>query len=82
MGVRLDDLKRLLAATLATRDDEQACPECMNLVTRYAEHVLAISSTLAEAAAKVERHLTDCGECREEFEALLAALRAMQEDEA
>ena len=34
---------------------------------------------VAQAMPLVQEHLEICGECREEFEALLAALRASEE---
>jgi hypothetical protein len=52
------------------------CERCLALVAAIAEGELAGRSILAGLEA-VARHLSICAECREEFEALLEALRAM-----
>lgn len=59
----------------ATRPDEIGCDECFEQLDRFAELHLAGKSP-AEAMPLVADHLTRCGDCREEFEALLAALAA------
>lgn len=58
----------------ATRPDEIGCDECFEQLDRFAETVLA-GKNAAEAMPLVQDHLNRCGDCREEFEALLTALR-------
>lgn len=70
-------LEGMLRGIMSTRDDEIACDECFERLDRFAELVLA-GEEIPEAMAVVEDHLDRCQDCREEFEALLDALRALQ----
>lgn len=72
---RLYKLEQMLAHT---REEELDCDECLERVDRFAEEVLA-GKDACEAMPLVEEHLQRCDDCREEFEALLAALRAQQQ---
>ena len=69
-------LKMLVRAIVTTRPDEIGCDECFEQLDRFVEMELA-GRNAAEAMPLVEDHLGRCRECREEFEALLGALRAM-----
>ncbi|MBE2234716.1 MAG: hypothetical protein IAE85_14580 [Anaerolinea sp.] len=57
-----------------TRPDEIGCDECFEQLDRFADLHLAGKSA-AEALPLVQDHLDRCGDCREEFELLLASLR-------
>jgi predicted anti-sigma-YlaC factor YlaD len=57
---------------------EIGCDECFEELDRFVTMQLAGLDT-AEALPLVQEHLHTCGECREEFEALLRALRATGE---
>jgi hypothetical protein len=72
-----DDLSKLVRMIAATREEEIGCDECLEQVDRFVEMEL---SGLGAAAAMplVQDHLNKCGDCREEFEALLTALRAIE----
>ena len=72
----LDSLKRLVRDIVATTPDEMGCDECFEQLDRFVELELA-GKNAAEALPLVQKHLDRCGNCREEFEALLSALRAM-----
>lgn len=62
-----------------TRDREEiGCDECFEELDRFVTIQLSGLDT-AEAMPLVHEHLHMCGECRDEFEALLAALRATGE---
>ena len=62
-----------------TREGEEiGCDECFEQVDRFVEMELS-GLDAARALPLVQEHLLMCGECRDEFEALLAALRATQE---
>ena len=67
-------LKRIVTSALNARPDEIGCDECFEQLDWFAELVLAGKSA-AEAMPLVQDHLDRCRDCREEFEALLAALR-------
>ena len=69
----IDGLLRLIGLT---RDDEIDCERCLALVAEFAERELAGRSVPAGLEA-VAHHLSICAECREEFEALLQALEAV-----
>jgi predicted anti-sigma-YlaC factor YlaD len=62
-----------------TRDREEiGCDECYEALDRFVTMQLAGLDT-AGAMPLVREHLHMCGECRDEFEALLTALRATGE---
>jgi predicted anti-sigma-YlaC factor YlaD len=62
---------------ITTRPDEIGCDECFEQLDRFVEMTLA-GKNAAEAMPLVQDHLGRCDDCREEFEALLAALRALE----
>ena len=70
-----DRLKSLSRSILGARQDEIGCAECFRLLDRFVDLHLAGKSA-AEALPLVQQHLERCRECREEFDALLAAVIA------
>ena len=76
MTLDLDTLKRMVHEIITTRPDEIGCDECFEQLDRFVEMTLA-GKNAAEAMPLVQDHLERCDDCREEFEALLAALRAL-----
>lgn len=76
--MKLDRLKlRGLVQVIAnTRADEIGCDDCFAQLDTFVEMVLA-GKNAAEALPLVQEHLLHCHDCREEFEALLDALRAL-----
>jgi hypothetical protein len=77
-GAKLEPqmVKRLVRAVMSTRPDEIGCDECFEQLDRFVEMKLA-GKNPAEAMPLVQDHLDRCGECREEFEALMMALGAL-----
>ena len=73
-----DELNKLTSATLETSEHELGCDECLDEVDRFVEMELA-GLDAAAAMPLVQDHLQKCGDCREEFEALLAALNSADE---
>ena len=71
-----DMLKEMVRGIIATRPDELGCDECFQVVDRFAEMVLD-GKPASDAMPLVQEHLDRCGDCHEEFDALLTALRAM-----
>ena len=71
-----DAVKMMVRGIMSTRADEIGCDECFERVDRYAELVLE-GRDAAAALPLVRDHLDRCNDCREEFEALLTALRAL-----
>ena len=68
------DLELTLMALSRTREEEIGCDECFERLERFVEMELS-GLDAASAMPLVEDHLDKCGDCREEFEALLEALR-------
>jgi len=77
MTLRPEILKKMVMGVANTRPDEIACDECFEQLDQFAEQVLA-GKPVAEAMPLIQDHLDRCGSCREEFEALLDALEAME----
>ena len=74
MTLTPDVLGYLVRSVFAAHPGEMPCGECYARVDRFAEMELA-GLDAAAALPLVEEHLRTCGECREEFECLVAALR-------
>jgi hypothetical protein len=68
-------LKGMINMVDATAENEIACEEAYRLLDEYAEIVLRGKDPGA-LLPQVKYHLEICMDCREEFEALLSALRA------
>jgi hypothetical protein len=73
-----DIFKALIGEIAETREVEIGCDECFEQLDRFVETRLT-GLNADQAMPLVQDHLEICGECREEFEALLAALRATEE---
>ncbi len=69
----------LIREIAEVREEEIGCDECFEQVDRFIEMELS-GLDAAQAMPLVQDHLEICGECREEYEALLMALRATGED--
>ena len=72
--MRQAGLKKMMGAVAHTLPDEIGCDECFALLDQVAELVLD-GKPAAELMPLVQAHLERCPDCREEFEALLDALR-------
>lgn len=70
-----DQLRDLCGMLLHTHPHELTCDEWVDWVAGYAEAKLA-GTPLPAGSEMVEQHVALCPECREEFEAFLAALQA------
>lgn len=68
-------LRGLAEVLLKSRPDELTCDEWLDRVGGYAE-TTAAGEPPPPGSELVAHHLDICPECREEFEALVAALRA------
>ncbi len=64
---------------ILTADGEAlGCEDCFELLDRCAD-LLEAGRDIAEVYPEVKKHLDDCECCKEEFEALLSALDAVQQ---
>jgi predicted anti-sigma-YlaC factor YlaD len=67
-------LPAMMRMIAGTRPNEIDCDACFEQVGRFVELVMAGQNASA-ALPLVQQHLEQCRDCREEFEALLAALQ-------
>lgn len=67
---QLDTLLNMLSLTQET---EITCDQCHQKMAEFAERWLP-GKSISEGMLAIEAHLEICGECRQEFEALKAAL--------
>jgi len=72
-----DKLMNVVRMASVADERESDCDECFEQVDRFVEMELA-GLDAAQAMPLVRDHLDKCGDCREEFEALLEALRASE----
>lgn len=70
-------LQKVAQALANTESDEIACNECFEKLDRFVELARA-GKPVEEIMPKVKGHLDRCRDCREEYEALLAALREIE----
>lgn len=73
-----DIFKALIGEIADTREVEIGCDECFERLDRFVDMKLS-GLDAAQAMPLVQEHLEICGECRDEFEAFMAALRATEE---
>ena len=77
MSLSKKEIVGLMRLIGLTKDEEIDCERCFALVAEFAERELAGRSIPAGLEA-VAHHLSVCAECREEYEALLRALKDME----
>jgi len=78
MSLDAEALKKIVKFSLNIPSEAIGCYECLDEIDRYAETVLD-GKPIPEGLHLVTDHLQDCPECREEYEALLVALRHLEE---
>jgi hypothetical protein len=76
-----DQINRLLRQLSVTRDHELNCNECLVKLPEFAERELS-GAGVPKVLQSVQHHLTLCGECSEEYDALLKALHGTEEGES
>ena len=79
MALSLANVKKLIDLVGTTRNDPLDCDGCLEYVAEFAEAHLA-GRSLSAALACVQVHLESCGWCQDEYEALLSALSALDEE--
>ena len=81
MALSFQMVRSVIRQGLPPAHPEIGCDECLRQVAQFAEQVLADKEP-HERLALVRQHLVEiCTECREEFEILLEALRALYRDD-
>ena len=79
MKIETTTLKKVLKTLSITQSEEITCSECYAEVDQYVD-MLREGSSPAEVMPLVKHHITLCPPCKEEFEALLVALEAIDAD--
>ena len=69
-----EQLEALIRMLALTKPEEVTCGECFKEMAHFAENELR-GKSVPESLRAIERHLVMCEECREEYDALLAALK-------
>ncbi|MFN1834249.1 hypothetical protein AB2B38_003210 [Balneola sp. MJW-20] len=65
----------------ATHEAEIGCDECFEELHIFAEMELKGKSP-GDAMPLLKEHLDNCGECRQEYEALLEGIKALGNEDA
>ena len=79
MKIEITTLKKVLQSLTITEMEEMTCSECFHEVDHYVE-MLREGKSPEDVKPLVKHHITLCPPCREEFEALLVALEAIDAD--
>ena len=74
MSIESEKLRNLIRSIFMTHRDEIGCDTCFDQMDLFAEITLT-GKDAASAMPRVYRHLQMCKACREEFGALLSALK-------
>ena len=76
MKLSSETIQKLMSSVKSTRDQELDCGHCHDELDRFIEMKLS-GMNAAEAMPLVQEHLDRCPPCREEYEVLLEALKAL-----
>ena len=79
MMLNPETLKKMILILTNTHAGELSCDECFDEIDRFAEIEL-VGKSAAEAMPLVQDHLERCQDCREEYEALMAALKFIEQE--
>lgn len=74
MALSRKEIGELLRSVSLTRSDEVTCDECLKRLAEFAERCLE-GNSIPDGLQTIEHHLAICTECKEEYEALLAAMK-------
>lgn len=78
MPISHQEIETLLQWVRLTRNEEIDCDLCFSQIAEFAERELA-QKPLNESLAAVAQHLAICGDCQEEYEALLQGLERLSD---
>lgn len=77
MSLSNEQIQTLVGLVVTTGPDDMSCDDCLGQIGEFAEHALE-GRELPEAMQIVENHLQQCPCCKDEYEALLIALKELQ----
>jgi len=69
-------IQKMMESVKMTREHELDCGHCYDEIDQFVELELS-DKNAAEIMPLVQEHLDRCGACREEYQTLLEALKAM-----
>jgi hypothetical protein len=75
VGLDPDRFRAIVRGIMTARPDEIGCAECSEHMDRFVEMMRA-GANAGAVMPLVQDHLSRCRDCREEYEALLVAVRA------
>ena len=76
MNSSMDTLKEIICEAITTQWDEISCAECFEQLDQFTDMML-LNEHAVDVMPRVRDHLQRCPDCRQEYDALLCALRAM-----
>lgn len=76
MKLSSETIQKMIQSIRSTRDQELGCDHCYDELDRFIEMKLSGKNT-SEAMPLVQEHLDRCPACKEEYEVLLEALKAL-----
>jgi hypothetical protein len=76
MKLTKDVIEIMMRSIQRTHEKELSCGECFDEIDRFAEMELSGKNPV-DAMPLVQQHLDRCSYCKEEYEALLNALRIL-----
>jgi hypothetical protein len=76
MKLSSETIRKMMQSVKSTHDVELTCDHCHDELDRFIELQLS-GKKPAEAMPLVQEHLDRCAPCREEYEVLLEAIKAM-----
>jgi hypothetical protein len=79
MKIKPTTIQKVIKSLSITLDEELTCGECYQEVDKFVD-MLRDGKTPSEILPLVQHHLTLCPPCKEEFEALLVALSAVEDE--
>ncbi len=75
MNLSSEDIQKMMHSVKMTRDHELDCGHCYDEIDQFIELELS-NKNAAEIMPLVQDHLDRCVACREEYQALLEAIKA------
>lgn len=72
-----DQVKSLVGLIANTQADKISCDECFGQIGEFAEYALE-GTELSEGMRLIQVHLEQCPCCKDEYEALMLALRELE----
>jgi hypothetical protein len=78
MELSSETIRKMMNSLKSTRDDELTCGHCHDELDHFIEMKLD-GKNPAEAMPLVLEHLDRCPTCKEEYEVLLEALKALSQ---